>query len=97
MNKLEQRVAKLEQKRQKPDTSKPSWEEMHAAEQRRLARTQARLTGKYPEGDTPEQAAHDTDVIRRWNRAEGTSAEDLTGLAEQCKEKPHDIGGGRAA
>ena len=92
MRRLEQRVAQLEQKRRKPDTSKPSWEEMYAAQQRRLARTKARLTGKYPEGDTPEQAQKDADTVRRWNRAEGIGEEDLAGIAEQARDKLRNVG-----
>lgn len=97
MRKLEQRVARLEQKRRKPDTSKPSWEEYLVAEQRRLARTKSRLTGEPVPGDSPEQAARDEDVIRRYERAEGIGEGDLAGVAEQCRDKLRSIGGGRAA
>lgn len=94
---LEQRLARLEQKRKQPDTSKPSPEELHAASERRLARTKARLTGEPVSGDTPEQAAKDEDVLQRWYKAEGIGEQDLIGIAEDCRAKLKSVGGGQAA
>jgi uncharacterized protein YmfQ (DUF2313 family) len=92
MKRLEQRIARLEARHKQPDTSKPSEEEHDAARGRNLARAKARLTGEPVPGDSPEQAAKDAEIIRRWERVEGIGAEDMAGLAEQVREKLRSVG-----
>ncbi len=94
---LRDRIRKLEQRLKHQDA--PTSQQYLQAHRRNVARLHAKIVGFFgepppapPEGDTPEQRRKDEETIRRWQKAQGVSEEEIAGQAETARAKLRALG-----